>query len=238
MEIDAMSDLKYRRPQILDRIPLDRHALIEASAGTGKTYTIENLVFEILLKTDATIDRILVVTFTEKATSELRARIRATLESVITGASAKDVDDKDKGVIGEDGIRKLREALFSFDRAPIQTIHSFCHRTLSELAFQTGTRFEVEVTDALSSFHEAFRAELREHIAGDQAASKLLAEWLAKYTSPASRAYLRLEKLLFDTHQKRYLLANQSSGDPRAALALEVRITDALLPKIAARMEK
>jgi len=58
MEIDAMNDLKYRRPQILDRIPLNQHALIEASAGTGKTYTIENLVVEILLKTDATIDRI------------------------------------------------------------------------------------------------------------------------------------------------------------------------------------
>jgi len=45
-------------------------------------------------------------------------------------------DDKDISEIGEDGIRRLREALFSFDRAPIQTIHSFCHRTLSELAFQ------------------------------------------------------------------------------------------------------
>src|SRR5260370_31049493 len=161
-----MSDLKYRRPQILGRIPLDRHALIEASAGTGKTYTIENLVVEILLKTDATIDRILVVTFTEKATSELRARIRATLEWVITGASATEASDENRATIGADGIRKLREALFSFDRAPIQTIHSFCHRILSELAFQTGTRFEVEVTDALSSFHEAFRAELREHGAG------------------------------------------------------------------------
>src|SRR6266403_4822312 len=96
-----MSDLKYRRPQILDQIPLDRHALIEASAGTGKTYTIETLVVEILLKTDATIDRILVVTFTEKATSELRARIRATLESVITGASAAEASDKDEAAIGE-----------------------------------------------------------------------------------------------------------------------------------------
>src|SRR5713101_8333667 len=180
----AMSDLKYRRPRILDKIPLDQHAVIEASAGTGKTYTIENLVVEILLKTDATIDKILVVTFTEKATGELRSRIRATLESVITGASATEANDEDEGTIDENGIRKLREALFSFDCAPIQTIHSFCHRILSELAFQTGTRFEVEVTDALSSFHEAFRAELREHIAGDQAASKLFAKWLAKYSSP------------------------------------------------------
>src|SRR6267143_4959989 len=127
MEINAMSDLKYRRPQILDRIPLDQHALIEASAGTGKTYTIENLVVEILLKTDATIDKILVVTFTEKATSELRARIRTTLESVITGVSATQANDENAGAIGEDEIRKLREALFNFDRAPIQTIHGFCH---------------------------------------------------------------------------------------------------------------
>src|ERR1700730_15302278 len=126
MEIDAMSDLKYRRPQMLDRIPLDRHAPIEAGAGTGQSYTLENLVVEILLKTDATIDKILVVTFTEKATSELRARIRATLESVITGASGKDADDENAGAIGEDGGRTLREALFSFDRVPIQTIHSFC----------------------------------------------------------------------------------------------------------------
>jgi exodeoxyribonuclease V beta subunit len=244
MEVGAMSDLKYRRPQILDRIPLDQHALIEASAGTGKTYTIENLIVEILLKTDATIDRILVVTFTEKATSELRARIRTTLESVITGESAKDANDENAGTIHEDGIRKLREALFSIDRAPIQTIHSFCHRTLSELAFQTGSRFEVEVTDALSSFHEAFRAELREHIADDETASKLLAEWLAKHDSPASKAYLQLEKLLYDAHQKRYLLSEELARnaqlrlDQRAALSLEVRVTDALLPRIAARMEK
>lgn len=232
-----MSDLKYRRPRILDQIPLDQHAVIEASAGTGKTYTIENLVVEILLKTEATIDSILVVTFTEKATTELRSRIRATLESVIIGASAIEAKDGDEDRIGEDGIRKLREALFAFNRAPIQTIHSFCHRILSELAFQTGTRFEVEVTDTLSSFHEAFRAELREHIAGDQPARKLLAEWLAKHSMRD------LEKHLYNAHQKRYLLTDelarnaQLSVDQRAALAIEVRVTDEVLPRIAARMD-
>ncbi len=233
-----MSDLKYRRPRILDQIPLDQHAVIEASAGTGKTYTIENLVVEILLKTDATIDRILVVTFTEKATIELRSRIRATLESVITGASEAEANDEDEATIGEDGIRKLREALFSFDRAPVQTIHSFCHRILSELAFQTGTRFELEVTDTLSSFHEAFRAELREHIAGDQPARKLLAEWLAEHSMQD------LENHLYNAHQKHYLLTDELarnarlSADQRAALAIEVRVTDELLPRIAARMDR
>src|SRR5260370_25032546 len=107
MESRAMSDLKYRWPAILDKIPLHQHAVIEASAGTGKTYTIENLVVEILLKTDATIDKILVVTFTEKATSELRARIRATLESAITGAPATQPNDENESAIGTDGIRKL-----------------------------------------------------------------------------------------------------------------------------------
>src|SRR5260370_9917932 len=99
MESRAMSDLKYRRPAILDKIPLDQHAVIEASAGTGKTYTIENLVVELLLKTDATIDRILVVTFTEKATSELRARIRATLEPLITGSSSTKPSDENAAAI-------------------------------------------------------------------------------------------------------------------------------------------
>jgi len=235
-----MSELQYRRPQILDQIPLDRHAVIEASAGTGKTYTIENLVVEILLKTDATIDQILVVTFTEKATSELRARIRATLESVITGVSAATASDEDEAAISDDGIRKLREALFGFDRAPIQTIHGFCHRILSELAFQTGMRFEVEVTDALSSFHQAFRAELREHMAADQAARTSLVEWLAEHPRDAMQA---LEDLLRNAHQKRYLMTDQAAGnarlskDQRAALGIEVRVTDELLPTIVARME-
>jgi exodeoxyribonuclease V beta subunit len=223
-------DLKYQRPPILDRIPLNQHAVIEASAGTGKTYTIENLVVEILLKTDATIDKILVVTFTEKATSELRARIRAMLESVISGASATQASDETSATIGADGIRKLREALFNFDRAPIQTIHSFCHRILSELAFQTGTRFEVEVTDALSSFHEALRAELREHVAGDPAARLLLSEWLAKHTMQ------NLEDHLRNAHQKRYVPGGEHAG--LEALAIEVRVSDQLLPRIDARMER
>ena len=50
--------------------------LVEAGAGTGKTYTIEHLVVDLLLRTDASLEEILVVTFTEKATTELRRRIR------------------------------------------------------------------------------------------------------------------------------------------------------------------
>ena len=69
-------------------IDLTRHALIEASAGTGKTYTLENLVVRLLKeRQDITIDNILMVTFTEKATSELKTRIQEKLLQEIRSAA-------------------------------------------------------------------------------------------------------------------------------------------------------
>ena len=66
-----MSTVYVKKPAILASLPLDRHAVIEASAGTGKTYTLEHLVIDLLLEgRDVTLDRLLVVTFTEKLTLE------------------------------------------------------------------------------------------------------------------------------------------------------------------------
>jgi len=62
--------------------PLEGINLIEASAGTGKTYTIATLVIRLLLENDLTINQILVVTFTEAATTELKDRIRKRLEQI------------------------------------------------------------------------------------------------------------------------------------------------------------
>ena len=57
----------YPRPKLLDAIPLGAHAVIEASAGTGKTFAIENIVVELLLRDKATLDQMLVLTFTERS---------------------------------------------------------------------------------------------------------------------------------------------------------------------------
>jgi exodeoxyribonuclease V beta subunit len=233
-----MTDIKYQRPRILDQIPLDKHAVIEASAGTGKTFTIENLVVEILLKTDVAIDQILVVTFTEKATGELRARIRGRLESVISGEPARVGDSGEAVTLDKAGQKKLREALFSFDRAPIHTIHSFCRRTLSELAFQSGMHPRIELTDKSAAFNTAFRAELREHIARDKSAKSLLNEWLG------ADDIEDLEELLRTAHDKRYLASGEParhasiSAAARKSLALEVRVVDSFLPWVAARMDQ
>ena len=79
--------MRIPRPPILDRIPIGRHAVVEASAGTGKTYTLEHLVVEHLIR-GASLDEILVVTFTEKATREMRARVRTTLGRIVNPTAA------------------------------------------------------------------------------------------------------------------------------------------------------
>ena len=65
------------KPLNVLEIPLQGRRLIEASAGTGKTYTITTLFLRLLLERHLRIDQILVVTFTRAATAELRARVRA-----------------------------------------------------------------------------------------------------------------------------------------------------------------
>jgi exodeoxyribonuclease V beta subunit len=88
-----VSALAYTQPRTVRDLALDRNAIIEASAGTGKTYTIEHLVARLLLETCSSIDRILVVTFTEKATGELRGRIRGALERILRGEAMRPESD-------------------------------------------------------------------------------------------------------------------------------------------------
>src|SRR5207237_7352458 len=65
---------------VIETIDLDRHGVIEASAGTGKTYTLEKLVLRLLRERPVSLEQILLVTFTEKATGELKGRLRQALE--------------------------------------------------------------------------------------------------------------------------------------------------------------
>lgn len=94
---------------------------LEASAGTGKTFAIENLVLRLILEAGLTLDRILVVTFTRAATRELKTRIRLLLEK-----------------------NGLDQVLLSFDHAQIFTIHGFCQRMLQEFAFEAGIGFNLD----------------------------------------------------------------------------------------------
>ncbi|GFE60608.1 exodeoxyribonuclease V subunit beta [Geobacter sp. AOG2] len=127
--------------------------LIEASAGTGKTWTIAALYIRLLLEGELRPENILVVTYTKAATAELRDRIRqriaTTLELFTAGIKARDELEalllkrcrkRDRAV------RLLTRALYSFDDAAIFTIHGFCQRALAENAFESGSLFDTDMT--------------------------------------------------------------------------------------------
>jgi exodeoxyribonuclease V beta subunit len=132
-----------------DDIDLSTHLVIEASAGTGKTYTIEHIVAR-LLETGAvdSLDRVLVVTFTEKATGEIRSRIRTILQERVVkteGAARKN----------------LREALDSYDNASIFTIHGFCNGVLQQYSFENGENFSFSLVDDAPIHERALKDIMR-----------------------------------------------------------------------------
>jgi exodeoxyribonuclease V beta subunit len=125
--------------------------LIEASAGTGKTYTITSLFLRLIVEQAVPIGKLLAVTFTEAATEELRDRIRQRLhEAAVALAENRPGDDEIVAKFLRDGLRevgleRLRLALQSFDEAQIFTIHGFCQRALNDFAFESGARFGAKI---------------------------------------------------------------------------------------------
>src|SRR4051812_48954246 len=117
----------------------DRFVVVEASAGTGKTFFLEHRVVDLILA-GAELGQILLVTFTDKAVAELRMRIRDLLDRLsradasTDAANAWEIDDAAR--------TRLRTAVTAFDHAPIFTIHGFCHRVLIEDAFAANRLFE------------------------------------------------------------------------------------------------
>ncbi len=132
-------------------IPLEGTVLIEASAGTGKTHTITNLFVQLVVERALAVDEILVVTFTNAATAELRDRIRIRLLVALraweAGASSDpDLDALVRSSTGRDrDTHRLAQALRDFDQAGIFTIHGFCERMLHRHAFESGMSFEAEL---------------------------------------------------------------------------------------------
>lgn len=188
-----MTTVFVKKPAILASLPNDRHAVIEASAGTGKTYTLEHLVIDLLLEgRDVTLDRLLVVTFTEKAAAELRARLRKKMTQLVEQTVSDAAEGDAAWRIDDDARKKLARALLSFDAASISTIHAFCQRVLAENAFESARHFDQELVDGRTTFDRAFYDVLRTTIAHREEERVFLDAWLA------SRSLPRLVSLLWD----------------------------------------
>ncbi len=139
-------------------IELSGKNLIEASAGTGKTYAIASLYLRLLVEKELTPEQLLVVTYTEAATEELRGRIRGRIREALEVFSGGETTDpflqglalnvNGKGPVRAKAQELLGRALNSFDTAAIFTIHGFCLRALQDNAFESGSLYDTElVTD-------------------------------------------------------------------------------------------
>ncbi|MGX9728807.1 MAG: exodeoxyribonuclease V subunit beta [Candidatus Electronema sp. VV] len=167
-------------------LPLRGQILIEASAGTGKTYTIAQLFLRLLLEQELAVDEILVVTFTKAAAEELRGRIRQRIRDGLDALERGAADDQNLAALlaqagdTEKAAVLLRDALARMDESAIYTIHSFCHRMLQEHAFESGAPFEMELTDSewllrLRIIEEFWRQRL--YPAPPEEAAWALAQW-------------------------------------------------------------
>jgi exodeoxyribonuclease V beta subunit len=153
-EIGPINNATKSAPmQPLDTLtfPLFGASLIEASAGTGKTYTIVNLYIRLLLGHGCVplgVEQILVVTFTNAATGELKERIRQRLRQAYLDFFAKSSQDNfiQQLIEQSDNVeldcQRLALASKQMDEAAVYTIHGFCHKALTEHAFESGAMYE------------------------------------------------------------------------------------------------
>ncbi|MGH7857239.1 MAG: UvrD-helicase domain-containing protein, partial [Candidatus Binatia bacterium] len=149
--------------------------LIEASAGTGKTHTVTTLFLRLLLEQELEVSGILVVTYTNAATAELRGRIRSRIAAALLACGRPEVLPEAESDLrallerrraaADDDRRRLAVALQSFDEAAIFTIHGFCQRVLQENAFESRASFETALL--------ADEGKLREEIVRDFWVSRL-----------------------------------------------------------------
>ena len=123
--------------------------LIEASAGTGKTYTLCQIILRLIISENIPIDRILAITFTQAATEELNSRIRNLLRDSLEQIESQNITDKSlQNILEQSSIKasvagqRLNNSLQLFDEATIATIHGFCKRCLETLSLESGVPFD------------------------------------------------------------------------------------------------
>ena len=183
--------------------PLDGVSLIEASAGTGKTWTICGLYLRLLLERQLHVEEILVVTFTNAAAAELRERIRGHIVSTLTALQRPTLDDPFVSRLVATVATKTRQtptamyqwldaARHAFDEAAIFTIHGFCQRVLAETPFASGLPFGLEIIQAGDQELRlgAVRDFWRQAIAGGELTAPLIDYLIDQKDSPESWAQL------------------------------------------------
>lgn len=242
-------------PQSFDALtmPIDGTSLIEASAGTGKTYGIALLFTRLILLENIKIDKIAVLTFTVAATAELKMRLRSRLIDVKNQLSNgqfpdnQTLDDKNliqlfdlaknKNMTASILLKNTQDALNNFDQAGIYTIHAFCRSILNEEAFACGVPFalQMQTTDDDNELKQKLAEDFwRQYIANNKLAAFIC--FNEKITPEKKldeiKKYISQPKL-----NKEYISFEQCIGEIEKAQEKlfrlpEIKITDDLMAEI------
>ena len=138
------------------KVTLKGSNLVEASAGTGKTFSLAILALRLIIEKDIPVNRILMVTFTNAAVAELEARIRLFIKLAFKVAKGEKIDNEVITEIveahnnTEEAKDRLNRSLRVLHETSIQTIHSFCQETLTEFAFETNQIYGAEIISDFS----------------------------------------------------------------------------------------
>lgn len=135
----------------VDNIVLDKNAIIEASAGTGKTYIIQKLFIRLILEKNIDIENILVMTFTEKATGELKSKIRNEIIDALKNEKMKNKKSQ------------LEKALNNFNNSHIFTIHGFCANIISDYPFENKLYFNTKLVDDTNIYEKTLNSIMRKN---------------------------------------------------------------------------
>ena len=211
--------------------------LIEASAGTGKTFSVAILVLRLILEKKIPIEKILMVTFTKAAVAELETRIRKFIRlgyKHVSDQIALKADDKIRIVIEnapgniDDKKDLLNKAVQSLDNLSVMTIHSFCQSTIGEFTFETNQSFDYEIlTDDFEMLQLASEKYTREvlncldyhqfeEIIKDlklKSLSPLLKKYLQGMTFIDSDTFIELSEIDKNEREKRQILQNKIECD-------------------------
>ncbi len=158
---------------------LDGALLIEASAGTGKTYSLMHILLRLIVENNIPIERILLVTFTKAATEEMRFRLRSLLmetvqkleeDGEILDPTLNDqleewIHNKDphKRIDRETVIVRMRKALEGLEDISVETIHAFCQKMLNNYGFSSGRTAESEVGEDSDIIHKVLDEQMRRY---------------------------------------------------------------------------
>jgi exodeoxyribonuclease V beta subunit len=203
-----MTALPEFQPLDVFACPLEGIRQIEASAGTGKTLNICGLYLRLLLEKRLEVQRILVVTFTNAATAELRERIRQRIVDTLAWLRAEQAGEtpaagdefverlvrgarERHGLDSADMIARLALAQATFDEASIFTIHGFCQRALADTPFTAQMPLQMELVQNDADWvAEAANDFWRRRVAADDLDAALAGHLVASKDSPAGFAAL------------------------------------------------